>query len=70
MDFSLTIYPRPETFKVRSAGRNKKELFNADDIAYFDRVIDDLFLHKDHPDYRECLGRPTPLKAALQTAQA
>ena len=60
---------RPETFKVRSAGRDKKELFDTDDIAYIDRVIDDLFLHKDNPDYQACPGRPTPKKAACETAQ-
>ncbi len=51
---------RPETFKVRSAGQDKKELFNADDIHHIDRVTDALFLHKNNPDYRECLGTPTP----------
>ncbi len=52
---------RPETFKVRSAGRDKKTLFNDDDIAYIDKIVDLLFLHKDHPDYQTCLGRP-PIK--------
>jgi sulfotransferase family protein len=61
---------RPETFKIRSAGRDKKEVFNADDIAYIDRVIDDLFFHRDNTDYQECLGRPAPKKTARETAQA
>ncbi len=59
---------RPETFKVRSAGRDKKELFNTDDLDYIDRVIDILFLHKDSPDYRECLGRPAPRQTTQTTA--
>lgn len=61
---------RPETFKIRSAGRDKKELFDDEDLAFIDRVIDDLFLHKDKPDYRDCLGRPTPQKTAPKTAPA
>ncbi len=60
---------RPETFKVRSAGRDTKELFNPDDLAHIDRVIDALFLHKDHPDYRECLGRPIPRQTTQNMAQ-
>lgn len=48
----------PETFKVRSGGRDKKQLFTEDDLAYLERVIDDLFLHKDKPEYAACLGRP------------
>jgi len=55
---------RPETFKVRSAGRDKKDLFNADDIAYIEQVVDLLFLHKDHPDYQACLGQPLKTKPA------
>jgi len=60
---------RPETFKVRSAGRDKKELFNTDDIAYIDRVIGDLFLHQTEPDYRLCIGRPKPKNAVSATVQ-
>jgi Sulfotransferase domain len=61
---------RPETFKVRSAGTDKSELFNAEDIAHIDRVIDALFLHKDHRDYQHCLGRPAPRKSKPQTTQS
>jgi hypothetical protein len=49
----------PVTFKVRSGGRDKKQLFSAEDIVYIERVIDDLFQHKDKPDYARCLGDPT-----------
>jgi Sulfotransferase domain len=61
---------RPETFKVRSAGRDKRELFDTEDLAYIDGVIDGVFLHKDHPDYRHCLGRPTPRNAAPDATPA
>jgi hypothetical protein len=54
---------RPETFKVRSAGRDKKQLFNDEDIAYIDRVVGDLFVYQDKDDYRRCLGRPVPRSA-------
>lgn len=59
---------RPETFKVRSAGRDKKELFNPDDIAYIENIVDSLFLHKDHRDYQNCLGKP-PTKKTQPTTQ-
>ncbi len=48
----------PQTFKVRSAGREKKSLFAEYDLEYMHRVIDDLFLHKHKPEYRYCLGKP------------
>jgi sulfotransferase family protein len=58
---SPTDPSRPETFKVRSAGRSRKPLFTKDDIAYIDRIVDDLFLHKDKPDYSRCLADPRPV---------
>lgn len=61
---------RPETFKVRSAGRDKKQLFNDEDIAYIDRVVGDLFVHQDEDDYRRCLGRPVSRSAKAETKNA
>ena len=61
---------RPETFKVRSAGRDKKDLFSQEDLAYIDRVVDTLFLHQEDPDYRACLGRPAPPQTPQATAKA
>ncbi len=61
---------RPETFKVRSGGRDKAQLFNDEDLAYIDRVVGDLFLHQDKPEYRSCLGQPTkPSQANKQQPQ-
>lgn len=48
---------RPETFKVRGGG-DEAALFDADDLAYIDDVADRLFLAKDDPIYRDCLGEP------------
>ncbi len=48
----------PETFKVRSGGRDKHQPFTDKDLAYIDRVVRDLFLHQDKPEYARCLGRP------------
>ncbi len=59
---------RPETFKVRSAGRDKQALFNDEDLAYIDRVIDDQFLHKDLPAYQACLGRPAARSESTKPA--
>ena len=55
---------KPETFKVRSAGRSKKHLFDEDDIAYIERIVADLFLHKDKPEYSRCLADPHPAGTA------
>ena len=57
---SPTDPSRPETFKVRSAGRNRKHLFDEDVTAYINRIINDLFLHIDKPEYSRCLAVPRP----------
>jgi len=48
---------RPETFKVRQGGSGES-IFTSEDIDYIERISETLFLAKDKPEYRFCLGRP------------
>ncbi len=43
---------RPQTHKVRSAGRDAATLFADEDLAYIDRVANDLLVNKEAPYYR------------------
>jgi len=43
---------RPQTHKVRSAGRDAAALFTDEDLAFIDRVVDDLLVTRDAVYYR------------------
>jgi hypothetical protein len=48
----------PKTYKVRVGGKSKyRELFSAADLAYIDRIIEDLLIDKDAPHFEGCWER-------------
>ena len=59
---------RPETYKVRQGGQSKSEMFDAEDIAYIDDVVNRLFSAQDDPIYRDCLGEPMKMPTNEQRA--